>query len=383
MQSPATCGTAVGVWLLAERRLPVGVRYQRSGDDEVVCIFGYAMARWSAFSVRRWRGGLSFGRFCDGLSSMRSGDSNGNWRSTDGGQRGTGGDGDWARQEVQDDWSQVVNQVIARAHYRPHSSNIDATVDVDRPDAFKEENQKMRREMGWHQQGYREERQRLNDSIKRIYSYSCQEKFLALFPRPKKDHRPNPSCSRSSYFFVDVLAVLPLPQQALELPYDFVKMSNCPSELGEFGEVGSLTEAVQRRPFTLILLDESEKTHPDTFNILLQVFEDGHLIDSQMLQILDLMLREVGSRLSALGISLGVSDASMNLICKRGEFQAGDTIFIDVDATSNPAERTGDDQNVGAVIQRDDNDEWNVGDEGGWDNNEQYEEDIIEELGNN
>ncbi|KAL6584606.1 hypothetical protein OROMI_003895 [Orobanche minor] len=48
-----------------------------------------------------------------------------------------------------------------------------------------------------------------------------------------------------------------------------------------YGEGGTLTEAIRRRPFTVVLLDEIEKAHPDIFNILLQLFEDGHLTDSQ------------------------------------------------------------------------------------------------------
>ena len=46
-------------------------------------------------------------------------------------------------------------------------------------------------------------------------------------------------------------------------------------------EGGQLTEAIRRRPYSLILLDEVEKAHPDVFNILLQVLEDGRLTDSQ------------------------------------------------------------------------------------------------------
>ena len=49
-----------------------------------------------------------------------------------------------------------------------------------------------------------------------------------------------------------------------------------------YGETGTLTEAVRRKPFTVVLLDEIEKAHPDIFNILLQIFEDGHLTDSQV-----------------------------------------------------------------------------------------------------
>jgi ATP-dependent Clp protease ATP-binding subunit ClpC len=44
-------------------------------------------------------------------------------------------------------------------------------------------------------------------------------------------------------------------------------------------EGGQLTERVKRNPYSVVLLDEIEKAHPDVFNILLQVFEDGHLTD--------------------------------------------------------------------------------------------------------
>jgi len=48
-----------------------------------------------------------------------------------------------------------------------------------------------------------------------------------------------------------------------------------------YGEAGQLTETVRRRPYAVILLDEIEKAHPDVFNILLQVLDDGRLTDSQ------------------------------------------------------------------------------------------------------
>lgn len=48
-----------------------------------------------------------------------------------------------------------------------------------------------------------------------------------------------------------------------------------------YDEGGQLTEMVRRKPYSVILLDEIEKAHPDVFNILLQIFEDGHLTDSQ------------------------------------------------------------------------------------------------------
>jgi ATP-dependent Clp protease ATP-binding subunit ClpB len=48
-----------------------------------------------------------------------------------------------------------------------------------------------------------------------------------------------------------------------------------------YEEGGQLTEAVRRRPYAVVLLDELEKAHPDVFNILLQVLEDGRLTDGQ------------------------------------------------------------------------------------------------------
>jgi len=48
-----------------------------------------------------------------------------------------------------------------------------------------------------------------------------------------------------------------------------------------YEEGGRLTEAVRRKPYTVILLDEIEKAHPDVFNVLLQVFDDGRLTDGK------------------------------------------------------------------------------------------------------
>jgi ATP-dependent Clp protease ATP-binding subunit ClpC len=48
-----------------------------------------------------------------------------------------------------------------------------------------------------------------------------------------------------------------------------------------YDEGGQLTEAVRRKPYSVVLLDEIEKAHPDVFNILLQILEDGKLTDSQ------------------------------------------------------------------------------------------------------
>ena len=48
-----------------------------------------------------------------------------------------------------------------------------------------------------------------------------------------------------------------------------------------YEEGGRLTEAVRRRPYSVVLFDEIEKAHPDVFNVLLQVLDDGRLTDGQ------------------------------------------------------------------------------------------------------
>lgn len=59
------------------------------------------------------------------------------------------------------------------------------------------------------------------------------------------------------------------------------KLIGSPPGYVGYDEGGQLTEMVRRKPYSVILLDEIEKAHPDVFNILLQIFEEGHLTDSQ------------------------------------------------------------------------------------------------------
>ncbi|XP_050226107.1 chaperone protein ClpD, chloroplastic [Mercurialis annua] len=97
------------------------------------------------------------------------------------------------------------------------------------------------------------------------------------------------------------------------------KLIGAPPGYVGFGEGGTLTEAIRRRPFTLVLLDEIEKAHPDVFNILLQLFEDGRLTDSQGRRVsfknaLVVMTSNVGSTAIAKGgrTSIGFMIADNN-----------------------------------------------------------------------
>ena len=63
--------------------------------------------------------------------------------------------------------------------------------------------------------------------------------------------------------------------------HEVSKMIGAPPGYIGYGEGGQLTEKVRRNPYSVILLDEIEKAHPDVFNMLLQILEDGHLTDAQ------------------------------------------------------------------------------------------------------
>ena len=59
------------------------------------------------------------------------------------------------------------------------------------------------------------------------------------------------------------------------------KLIGSPPGYVGYNEGGQLTESVRRRPYTVVLFDEIEKGHPDVFNLLLQILEDGRLTDSK------------------------------------------------------------------------------------------------------
>lgn len=79
-------------------------------------------------------------------------------------------------------------------------------------------------------------------------------------------------------------------------------------------EGGQLTEKVRRKPYSVILFDEIEKAHPDVFNILLQVLDDGHLTDTKGRQVdfrntVIIMTSNVGAqnyKINALLVSVAV-----------------------------------------------------------------------------
>jgi len=85
----------------------------------------------------------------------------------------------------------------------------------------------------------------------------------------------------ASYYFGSEEAMVRLDMSEFMEPHTVSKLIGSPPGYVGYQEGGQLTEAVRRRPYTVILFDEIEKAHPDIFNMMLQILEDGRLTDSK------------------------------------------------------------------------------------------------------
>ncbi|NEO34667.1 MAG: AAA domain-containing protein, partial [Symploca sp. SIO3C6] len=85
----------------------------------------------------------------------------------------------------------------------------------------------------------------------------------------------------ASYFFGSEEAMIRLDMSEYMERHTVSKLIGSPPGYVGYNEGGQLTEAVRRRPYTVVLFDEIEKAHPDIFNMLLQILEDGRLTDAK------------------------------------------------------------------------------------------------------
>jgi len=81
--------------------------------------------------------------------------------------------------------------------------------------------------------------------------------------------------------FDDEKAIVRIDMSEYQEKHSVSRLVGAPPGYVGYDEGGQLTEAVRRRPYSIVLLDEIEKAHPDTFNILLQVLDDGRLTDNK------------------------------------------------------------------------------------------------------
>jgi len=114
----------------------------------------------------------------------------------------------------------------------------------------------------------------------------------------------------AEFLFGDENALISLDMSEYMEKFAVSRLIGAPPGYVGYEEGGQLTEKVRRKPYSVVLLDEIEKAHPDVFNILLQIFEDGRLTDSQG-RVVDfkntviIMTSNVGATLIKKGATLG------------------------------------------------------------------------------
>ena len=85
----------------------------------------------------------------------------------------------------------------------------------------------------------------------------------------------------AEFLFDDERAMIRLDMSEYMEKHAVARMIGAPPGYVGYEEGGQLTEAVRRRPYSVVLFDEIEKAHPDVFNVLLQILDDGRLTDAK------------------------------------------------------------------------------------------------------
>lgn len=124
----------------------------------------------------------------------------------------------------------------------------------------------------------------LSDAIRRSKSGladSQRPMAVFMFMGPTGVGKTETAKTLAAFLFDDERALTRIDMSEYMEKFAVTRLIGAPPGYVGYEEGGQLTEVIRRRPYSVILLDEIEKAHPDVFNILLQVFDDGRLTDGQ------------------------------------------------------------------------------------------------------
>jgi ATP-dependent Clp protease ATP-binding subunit ClpC len=139
-----------------------------------------------------------------------------------------------------------------------------------------------------------------------------------IFAGPSGVGKTELSRTLASFLFGDESALIQLDMSEYSERHTASRLFGSPPGYVGYDEGGQLTEKVRRRPFSVVLFDEIEKAHPDIFNSLLQVLEDGRLTDSQGRTVdfkntIIIMTTNLGTRDISKSLGLGFSNTDDDL----------------------------------------------------------------------
>ncbi len=139
-----------------------------------------------------------------------------------------------------------------------------------------------------------------------------------IFAGPSGVGKTELSRTLASFLFGDESALIQLDMSEYSERHTASRLFGAPPGYVGYDEGGQLTEKVRRRPFSVVLFDEIEKAHPDIFNSLLQVLEDGRLTDSQGRTVdfkntVIIMTTNLGTRDISKSLGLGFSNVEDDL----------------------------------------------------------------------
>src|SRR5438876_608083 len=184
--------------------------------------------------------------------------------------------------------------------------------------------------------GYSEEFGEINKSI-RVAVEQMETAAANKDFEKAQFYRDQEVTARENFLFVSDHALIRFDMSEYMEKHSVSKLIGSPPGYVGHEEGGQLTEKVKRNPYSVVLLDEIEKAHPDIFNILLQVFEDGHLTDGlgnrvNFKNTIIIMTSNIGARFIQKKSSMGFQSADTITIDKS----VSDMVLGEVKRTFNP-----------------------------------------------